>query len=135
MEWYVFYNSNKSCRCAGTLSIARSEPKTVVDNKAYRILDLNLYDSKGKIVFTISTTILKADQQTRGHKHAQDSEVYEFVEGYGKMVLDNTTIDVKSGDYVFVEEGQYHKVINLSKSDNLVFKCYINGESKRPQLK
>lgn len=117
------------------LSIARSEPKTVVDSKVYRILDLNLYDSNGKIVFTISTTILKADQQTRGHKHAKVSEVYEFIEGHGKMVLDNTTIGVKSGNYVFVEEGQYHKVINLSKSSNLVFKCYINGESKRPQLK
>ena len=117
------------------MSIARSEPKAVVDNKVYRILDLNLYDSKGKIVFTISTTILKADQQTTGHVHAQDSEVYEFVEGSGKMVLDNITVDVKSGDYVYVEEGQYHKVINLSKSNNLVFKCYFNGEIKRPHLK
>ncbi len=124
-----------SYRCAAMLSIARSEPKAVIDNKVYRILDLNLYDSKGIIVFTISTTILKADQQTSGHKHVQDSEVYEFVEGYGKMVLDNTTIDVKSGDYVLVEEGQYHKVINPSKSNNLVFKCYFNGEIKRPHLK
>ena len=117
------------------LSIARVEPKAVVDNKVYRILDLNLYDSNGKIVFTISTTILKADQQTSGHKHAHDSEVYEFVEGNGKMVLDNNTIDVKPGDYVFVEGGQYHKVINLSKLNNLVFKCYFNGEIKRPHLK
>jgi len=117
------------------LSFAKSEAKTVVDNKIYRIRDLNLYDSKGRIVFTISTTTLKPGQQTFGHKHANDPEVYEFVEGYGTMILDNSTINVKSGDYVFVEKGKYHKVINLSKSNDFVFKCYFNGEIKRPHLK
>jgi mannose-6-phosphate isomerase-like protein (cupin superfamily) len=117
------------------LSSARSEPITVVDNEIYRILDLNLYDSNGRIVFTISTTILKAGQETFGHKHSQDSEVYEFVEGHGVMVLDDITTHVKSGDYVYVEEGKFHKVINLSKSSNLVFKCYFSGEIKRPHLK
>jgi mannose-6-phosphate isomerase-like protein (cupin superfamily) len=117
------------------LSIAKSEAKTVVDNHVYRIRDLNLYDRKGRIVFTISTTTLRPGQQTSGHEHANDSEVYEFVEGYGSMVLDNVTINVKTGDYVFVEEGKYHKVINLSKSSDLLFKCYFNGEIKRPHLK
>jgi mannose-6-phosphate isomerase-like protein (cupin superfamily) len=117
------------------LSIAKSEAKTVVDNQVYRILDLNLYDSKGRIVFTISTTALRPSQQTSGHEHANDSEVYEFVEGYGTMILDNVMINVKTGDYVFVENGKYHKVINLSKSSDLVFKCYFNGEIKRPHLK
>lgn len=117
------------------LSFANSEAKTVVNNQIYTIRDLNLYDSKGRIVFTISTTVLRSGQQTFGHKHANDPEVYEFVEGYGKMILDNSTINVKSGDYVFVEASKYHKVINLSKSSDLVFKCYFNGEIKRPHLK
>ena len=117
------------------LSISTSEAKIVVDNTVYRILDLNLYDSKGKIVFTISTTTLKPGQQTFGHQHASDSEVYEFVEGNGAMILDNTTINVKTGDYIFVERGQYHKVINHSKSSHLLFKCYFNGEINRPHLK
>jgi mannose-6-phosphate isomerase-like protein (cupin superfamily) len=116
------------------LSFSNSEAKTVVDNEIYAIRDLNLYDSKGRIVFTISTTVLRSGQQTFGHKHA-NPEVYEFVEGYGTMILDNSTINVKSGDYVFVEESNYHKVINLSKSSDLVFKCYFNGEIKRPHLK
>jgi mannose-6-phosphate isomerase-like protein (cupin superfamily) len=116
-------------------SASSAEAKTVVDNEVYRIIDLNLYDSKGIIVFTISTTILRCGQQTFGHKHAGHSEVYEFVKGYGTMVLDNSTISVKSGDYVFVEESKYHKVINLSKSSDLIFKCYFNGEIKRPHLK
>lgn len=117
------------------LSFAKSEAKTVVDNDIYRILDLNLYDSRGRIVFTISTTVLKSGKQTFGHKHPNESEVYEFVEGHGQMILDNSTIDVKSGDYVYVEESQYHKVVNLSTSTDLVFKCYFNGEIKRPHLK
>lgn len=117
------------------MSIANSKAKTVVDNEVYRIVDLNLYDSKGSIVFTISTTVLRSGQQTSGHNHANDSEVYEFVEGYGTIILDKITINVKSGDYVFVEKGKYHKVINLSKSSDLIFKCYFNGEIKRPHLK
>lgn len=117
------------------LSFAKSESKTVVDNEIYRIHDLNLYDSRGRIVFTISTTELRAGKQTFGHQHANESEVYEFVKGTGQIILDNSTINVKSGDYVFVEESQYHKVINLSASTDLVFKCYFNGEIKRPHLK
>jgi oxalate decarboxylase/phosphoglucose isomerase-like protein (cupin superfamily) len=117
------------------LSFAKSEAKTVVDNDIYTIRDLNLYDSKGRIVFTISTTVLRSGQETFGHKHANDPEVYEFVEGHGTLILDNSTINVKSGDYVYVEESKYHKVINLSKSSDLVFKCYFNGEIKRPHLK
>jgi mannose-6-phosphate isomerase-like protein (cupin superfamily) len=117
------------------LSIARSEAKLVVDNRVYRIQDLNLYDSRGRIVFTISTTTLKPGQQTFGHKHSDHAEVYEFVEGCGTMFLDSSKINVKSGDYVFVEKAEYHKVINLSKSSDLVFKCYFDGEIKRPHLK
>jgi mannose-6-phosphate isomerase-like protein (cupin superfamily) len=117
------------------LSIAQSEAKTVVDNDVYRIQDLSLYDSKGTIVFSISTTTLRPGQQTFGHKHTSESEVYEFVEGHGTMMLDSSPINVKSGDYVYVEESKYHKVINLSKSNDLVFKCYFNGEMKRPHLK
>lgn len=117
------------------LSLAKTQAKTVVDNDIYKIVDLNLYDRKGRIAFTISATTLKAGQQTFGHKHAKGSEVYEFIEGHGQMILDGSTINVNPGDYIFVEESKYHKVINLSKSDNLVFKCYFNGEIKRPHLK
>lgn len=117
------------------LTSTRSEAKIVINNEIYRIIDLNLYDRKGRIAYTISTTILRSGQQTFGHKHGNASEVYEFVEGYGNMMLDDSTVSVKAGDYVFVEKGEYHKVINLSKSIDLVFKCYFNGEIKRPHLK
>jgi len=117
------------------LSAAQSKAKTVVDNEIYRIQDLNLYDSRGAIVFTVSTTTLKPSQQTFGHKHAGKSEVYEFIEGHGSMILDNSEINVESGHYVYVEESKFHKVINLSTSSNLVFKCYFDGEIKRPHLK
>lgn len=114
--------------------MAQSKAKTIVDNHIYRIRDLYLYDSKGQIVFTVSTTILRPGQQTFGHKHDYDSEVYEFVNGEGTMMLDDSSINVKSGHYVFVEKSKYHKVINLSMLSDLVFKCYFNGEIKRPHL-
>jgi len=97
-------------------------------------MDLNLYNSEGKVAFTISTTSLKPGKSTSGHKHESDSEAYEFIDGSGEMILDSSTISVHSGDCVFVEKSKFHKVINLSTSSNLVFKCYFNGEIKRPHL-
>ena len=117
------------------LTLAKTDEKIVVDNEIYKIVDLNLYDSNGRIAFTISSTTLRAGQQTSGHKHAKESEVYEFIEGHGQMILDDTTVTVKPGDYIFVEESKYHKVINLSNSNDLMFKCYFNGEIRRPHLK
>jgi len=116
------------------LSFPKSKEKTVVDNGVYTIRDLNLFDSNGRIVFTISTTSLKPGQQTLGHKHA-DPEVYEFVDGYGMMILDNSTVNVKSGEFVYVEGSKHHKVMNLSAVNDLVFKCYFHGEIRRPHLK
>ena len=131
----IFYSSSYSYSINTMLSFAKSKAKTVVDNHIYKIIDLNLYNSRGNIVFTISATTLRAGQQTSGHAHANESEVYEFVEGQGQMVLGDSTIKVGPGDYVFVEESKYHKVINISTTNNLIFKCYFNGEIKRPHLK
>ena len=117
------------------MTTVQSEARTVVDNAVYRIQDLSLYDSKGNIVFTVSITTLRPGKQTSGHKHANESEVYEFIAGYGTMMLDESALKVKPGDYIFVEPTKYHKVINGSVSADLVFKCYFNGEIKRPHLK
>jgi mannose-6-phosphate isomerase-like protein (cupin superfamily) len=111
------------------------EAKTIVDNDTYQIRDLNLYDTRGKIMFTMSLTILKIGKQTKGHSHADNSEVYEFTEGSGLMLIDSTAVSVKAGDYIFVERGRFHKVINISQASDLIFRCYFAGEIRRPHLK
>lgn len=114
---------------------SKHEFRTIVDNRIYKIQDLNLFDRKGTIVFTVSMTVLRPDQQTRGHAHEDNSEVYEFLKGSGLIVLDRIKRKVAPGDFVFVEKRVFHKVINTSDSIDLVFRCYFNGEMNRPQIK
>lgn len=112
------------------------EAKTVVDNDRYSIQDLNLYDSRGRVVFTLSVTVLHIGKQTKGHSHPQphENEVYEFIEGNGIMMIDTSALNVKAGDYIFVEAGRFHKVINISNASDLVFRCYFAGQIRRPHL-
>ena len=110
------------------------EAKTVMDNDTYRIDDLNLYDNRGRIVFTLSVTILHIGHQTKGHSHLHDSEVYEFIEGTGFMILGTEAINVKAGDYIFVDANTFHKVVNTSNASDLVFRCYFAGQIRRPHL-
>tara|TARA_R100001463_G_scaffold8717_4_gene26572 strand:- start:7248 stop:7601 length:354 start_codon:yes stop_codon:yes gene_type:complete len=74
---------------------------------------------------TLSSTRLKANKQTTGHSHEGQEEIYFFVQGQGKMKLDNETIDVKSNDVVLIEDNVFHKVINDSQ-DDLYFVCVFN---------
>jgi mannose-6-phosphate isomerase-like protein (cupin superfamily) len=104
----------------------------IVDNDTYQIMDLELYDSQGVPRVTISRTILHGGAQTRGHSHANDDEVYYFVEGDGIMLLNNTAVMVTAGNYVLVEKTVFHKIINTDKNNDLVFTCQFPGKAARP---
>lgn len=118
------------------------ESELVVDNETYKIQDLHLYDQRGRIVRTISTTILHRRKQTSGHintilrgANIDETELYQFIEGTGIMLLDKLAINVNAGDWVYVEKGRFHKVINTSNASDLIFMTYFNGEISRPHLK
>lgn len=104
----------------------------VVDNTTYNITDLELYDSQGVPRVTISKTILHGGMQTRGHTHRDDDETYYFVEGDGILLLNNTAMMVTAGDYVYVEKGVFHKMVNTSKDGDLTFICQFPGRASRP---
>jgi len=110
------------------------EAKLKRNDKTYQITDLNIQNTKGRIVFTVSVTVLHPAMQTSGHMHGNETEVYEFVEGQGIMIVRKLSLFVKAGDFVFVDKGDFHKVINISKSSDLIFRCYMNGEIERPHL-
>jgi len=58
----------------------------------------------------LSSTRLKPNKSTRGHKHDGCEEVYYFINGSGTMELDEKIIMVDPGDVVLVEDGVFHRV-------------------------
>lgn len=105
---------------------------------------LNLYDIGGEVVkdnetyvlkdnktlknLVLSSTELKPNQSTRGHKHPGQEEVYYFVSGMGEMELDDRRFTVQGGDVVLIEDGVFHRVHNLSQASALYFVCVFDGK-------
>ena len=77
---------------------------------------------------TISSTRLYPSQETSGHSHEGQEEVYFFVSGSGAMMLDDEVFQVKDGDVVPIEDGVFHRVFNTSDVEDLYFVCVFNGK-------
>lgn len=103
------------------LSICDVEGEIVKDNETYL-----LKDNKTLKNLVLSSTDLKPNKSTRGHKHEGQEEVYYFISGVGTMELDDKTIDVSSGDIVLIEDGVFHRVHNTSDK-HLYFVCVFDG--------
>jgi mannose-6-phosphate isomerase-like protein (cupin superfamily) len=94
----------------------------VKDNETYL-----LKDNKTLNNLVISSTLLHPHQETRGHKHEGQEEVYYFVSGTGQMKLDEELFSVQGGDVVLIPDGSFHKVINTSGTP-LYFVCVFDGK-------
>ncbi len=81
-------------------------------------------------------TELKPMQGTRGHSHADASEVYFFIDGRGRMQIGKQEYNVRKGEVLLVQRGEFHKVTNLDK-EKLVFVTVFQGnrESKKYNYK
>ena len=77
----------------------------------------------------LSSTRLHGHKETSGHSHDGQEEVYFFIEGAGQMQLDNEFIKVEAGDVVPIQDGVFHKVINLHDAD-MYFVCVFDGKRK-----
>ena len=75
----------------------------------------------------VSSTRLNPRKATTGHKHPGQEEVYYFIEGTGKMELDDETIKVQPGDVVLIEDGVFHRVHNTGDY-GLYFVCVFDGK-------
>ena len=78
----------------------------------------------------LSSTKLYVGQQTRGHRHTGQEEVYFFVQGHGKMIVGEETdepFSVKGGDVVLIPDNAFHRVINDGDT-NLIFNCVFDGK-------
>jgi oxalate decarboxylase/phosphoglucose isomerase-like protein (cupin superfamily) len=98
--------------------------EVVKDNETYL-----LKDNKTLKNLVLSSTKLYRGQQTRGHRHAGQEEVYFFVSGYGKMIVgeeDSEPFNVGPGDIVLISDGAFHRVINDGDS-HMLFNCVFDG--------
>ena len=72
-----------------------------------------LYDYKTDHL-TISMTVMKPHQETRGHEHDNIDEVYICTGGTGRMQVGEAEFEFKEGDIVTIPSGAFHKVFNSS---------------------
>ena len=86
-----------------------------------------LRDNKFLNNLVLSSTQLHPGKSTRGHKHEGQEEIYFFVEGSGRMEIDNELFDVNKGDVVLIPDGVFHRVHNPSEKP-LYFVCVFDGK-------
>jgi oxalate decarboxylase/phosphoglucose isomerase-like protein (cupin superfamily) len=99
--------------------------EVVKDTEVYR-----LYDNHDLNNLVLSSTYLYKGQQTRGHQHPGQEEVYFFVQGRGKMIVGQETDEpfpVGPGDVVLIPDGAFHRVINDGDS-HMLFNCVFQGK-------
>ena len=93
----------------------------IKDNDQYLLKD-NKFGNK----LVLSSTFLRANQSTNGHEHKGQEEVYFFVDGQGQMEIDDSKFDVKAGDVICIEDGEFHRVHNTGHY-GLYFVCVFDG--------
>ena len=86
-----------------------------------------LRDNKTLKNLVLSQTILHVGQNTNGHYHIGQEEVYFFMYGQGTMLVGGEQFSVTGGDIVLIPDGLFHKVWNTGESD-LVFNCVFDGK-------
>jgi len=99
--------------------------EVVKDNEVYVLRDNHDLNN-----LVLSSTRLYRGQQTRGHRHHGQEEVYFFVQGRGKMIVGEETDDAFSvgpGDIVLIPDGAFHRVINDGDS-HMLFNCVFQGK-------
>ena len=90
-----------------------------------------LRDNKRLNNLVLSSTKLNANQQTNGHDHDGQEEVYIFTKGEGEMIIreknrEECRFPVQEGDIVLIPDGAFHQVINSSHL-GLFFVCIFDG--------
>lgn len=95
--------------------------KVVKDTDVYKLQDNNFGNN-----LTLSSTFLRANQKTNGHKHEGQEEVYFFHKGEGEMEIDDKRFPVKEGDVFCINDGEFHRVYNTGHL-GLYFVCVFDG--------
>lgn len=113
--------------------------QTVANNERYMIRDALINDKRGQPVLTLSLTLLNKRSETRGHFHKESAEIYIFLpepmkSSRGVMHVGKREMTVTGADYdtVFVDKGEFHKVINPNHFVKLPFLTISPNHVRRP---
>jgi glycerol-3-phosphate cytidylyltransferase len=125
----VFYNkrnhrfssSGLKDRVKEVLDSLTMKGNIIKDNETYTIVDNVELDG-----LTVSTTTLNPSQETSGHSHSGIEEVYTFLSGQGRMVINDVEHRVEAGKTFIIPDGAFHKVYNNSSDEDLLFICVFN---------
>ena len=97
--------------------------KVVKENDTYQLKDNTTLDN-----LVVSSTRLHPNRSTTGHSHPGQEEVYNFVEGSGRIYLDDVPHNVGQGDVVLIKSGVHHRVV--AYESGLYFVCVFDGKRK-----
>ena len=95
--------------------------KIVKDTDVYTVKDNTHLKN-----LVLSSTHLRANKKTSGHKHEGQEEIYLFIRGKGEMIIDDDRFEVKEGDAILIEDGVFHQVQNTGHL-GLYFICVFDG--------
>ena len=90
----------------------------VKNDETYKLEDNNYLSN-----LTYSSTHLNANKNTKGHSHEKEEEVYIFTSGEALMQIDDQFHRAKSDDVFLIKAGQFHRVLNKSKTHSCTFTC------------
>ena len=99
------------------------DSKIVKNNKTYTLLDNTKLNN-----LVVSKTILLPGQETTGHNHPGQEEVYQFTSGHGRMQVGESIYSVNPNDVILIPDGDFHKVWNDSDTEDLIFVCVFDGK-------
>ena len=98
----------------------------VKDNKTYILTDNNYLEH-----LTLSQTILKPGQSTRGHSHENQEEVYVFTTGNAIMQIGDIFFEAQGGDTFLIKAGEFHKVSNANPDEFCFFTCIFEKYDRK----
>ena len=105
------------------IKLDKTDSKVVHSNETYNVIDNTSLNG-----LIVSKTILHPLKETGGHNHEGQEEVYQFVSGKGTMVVGDMQFGVSPGDIILIPDGDFHKVWNTSKYEDLIFVCVFDGK-------
>ena len=105
------------------IKLDKTDSNVIHSNETYDVIDNT---SLNKLI--TSKTILHPGKETGGHNHSGQEEVYIFMKGEGTMIVGTNTYEVKAGDTILIPDGDFHRVSNTSKHEDLIFVCVFDGK-------
>lgn len=105
---------------------SRLQGKTVKDDERYVVTDNSELQR-----LVVSETVLRPGQATTGHWHGVAEEVYTFLSGSGRITVGEKKYFVCPGAVITIPAGQFHRVKNMSREEDLVFICVFEKYGDR----